>query len=144
LKIRNDFDVLTIDELHYPIVSVHFEGATTLEELDTYLSHFTDWLSRNTPFGIVIHRSNQHDENVDLDQAKKVHQSTVQWAKQNKSQITQSCVGMVLVGDTFESNQKAATLKGLQSVFGCPVQIVETHAQAEHWIQQQIQSNPSA
>jgi hypothetical protein len=136
--------MLTINESQYPSVSVHFEGATTLEELETYLSHFTDWLSRNTPFGIMMHRSSKQDENVDLDQAKQVHQSTVQWAKQNKSQITQSCVGIVLVGDAFEGNQKAATLKGLRSVFGCPVQIVETQAEAEHWIQQQLQSNLSA
>lgn len=49
--------MVTIDESNYPIVSIKFEGVTTLEETQMYLDRFSDWLSRENPFGLIVDRA---------------------------------------------------------------------------------------
>jgi hypothetical protein len=132
--------MLTIHEEDYPIVTVHFEGTTTLEDTKTYLSRFETWLLRVQPFGIIVHQTNSED--AEPNQVKEVHQFTAQWAKQHKPQISQYCAGIAM---TFDSAVIVAARQGqapklIETLFGCSGQVFEARTDAHNWLQQQINS----
>ncbi|MBP0002785.1 MAG: hypothetical protein J7642_03525 [Cyanobacteria bacterium SBC] len=131
--------MIEIEEQNYPIVSVKFEGVATLEETEAYLSQFTDWLSREKPFGLILYRSNSED-GEDVDRAKQSHELVVRWAKQYKPQIAQYCMGMAVVSDLSQMSERQQQMapKALGVLFGCPGQVFDNSTDAEQWLQQQL------
>ncbi len=129
---------IAIDEDHYPVVFVHFQNATTLEDTEKYLSHFQGWLSKQDRFGIILHQSHAEDGNTD--EVAEAHRLTVQWAKKNKQQLTEYCAGIALIVERVEDLAERETMvpKIIQTVFGCAGQAFGNPAAAELWIQQQI------
>lgn len=131
--------MLKIDDKNYPIVSVKFEGTATIEETETYLARFTDWLDRENPFGLMLFRGTS-EEVEDPEKAKRSHNLVVVWAKQNKANIARYCMGMAVVGDLSKMSEKQQQMapKALGVLFGCPGQLFGNSTDAERWLQQQL------
>jgi queuine/archaeosine tRNA-ribosyltransferase len=129
---------IAIDEDNYPVVLVHFENVATLEDTEKYLSHFQAWLSKQHRFGIILHQS--HTEDGNTDEVAKAHRLTVQWAKQNKQQLTEYCAGIALIVEGVEdlAERKTMVPQIIKTVFSCAGQAFGNPAAAELWIQQQI------
>ena len=135
--------MITINESNYPIISVHFENASTIVDTKKYLSYFDKWLSLNQKFGLILDQSiSQKQESGQVNQVESnpaeieaIHRLTVEWAKQNKDRITQFCLGMAIVydGDDLEKRKKA-TPKTIAGIFGCLGQVFVSQVEAEQWL----------
>ncbi|WP_103667728.1 hypothetical protein [Pseudanabaena sp. BC1403] len=135
--------MIDINESNYPIVSVHFENASTLEDTEKYLAHFDKWLSSNQKFGLILDQSTSQKQesaqvaevNHNPSEIEAVHRLTVEWAKQNKDRIMQFCLGMAIVydGDDLEKRKKA-TPKTIAGIFGCLGQVFASQVEAEQWL----------
>jgi hypothetical protein len=131
--------MIIINESNYPIVSIRFENASTLEDTEKYLSYFDKWLSLNQKFGLILDQSTaqQQEDQVKSNsvEIEAIHRLTVEWAKQNKDRITQFCFGMALVydGDDLEKRKKAAP-KTIAGIFGCLGQVFASQVEAEQWL----------
>ncbi|PPT04903.1 hypothetical protein CKA32_004335 [Geitlerinema sp. FC II] len=131
--------MVEIDETNYPMVSVKFTEIATLEDTETYLACFTDWLARENPFGLMLFRGNS-EEVEDREMAKQSHNLVVRWAKENKANIARYCMGLAVVGDLSKMSKKQQQMapKALGVLFGCPGQIFGNSTDAERWLQQQL------
>ncbi|MBE9040680.1 hypothetical protein IQ235_07790 [Oscillatoriales cyanobacterium LEGE 11467] len=129
--------MVKINEEDYPIVSVKFENTATIEETQQYLDRFSNWLSRDHLFGLILHQPQATPDNPEeIERAKKSHQLVVTWAKPNKPKIARYCVGIAVVVDLSQMSkhkQKIAP-KALKVLFGCSGQIFGDRANAEQWI----------
>lgn len=135
--------MITINESNYPIVSVHFENASTLADTEKYLAYFDKWLSSNQKFGLILDQlTSQKQESAQVAEVnhnpaeiESIHRLTVEWAKQNKDRITQFCLGMAIVydGDDLEKRKKAVP-KTIAGIFGCLGQVFTSQVEAEQWL----------
>ncbi|VEP18294.1 conserved hypothetical protein [Hyella patelloides LEGE 07179] len=127
---------IVITEEKYPIIYVHFKGAATLENTQNFLARFSEWLSRSESFSLILRQTSIEKESVPAEESKKFHLAIAQWAKQNKPQIAQYCIGMAMVIDSPEAlkEQQVKLPKTINSLFGCSGQAFATNTEAEEWI----------
>lgn len=133
-------NTIAITEKNYPIVYVHFQGASTIKNTKNFLSRFSEWLSRRELFSLILRQTSIENKSAPADEDKEVHRLIAQWAKQNKSQIAQYCVGMAMVIDSPDAfkEQQTKLPKMINSLFGCPGEAFSTSKEAEAWIESQM------
>lgn len=131
--------MITINEQNYPVLSIHFLGASTVAETEKFLSRFSEWLARQEQFSLILRQTAQENDVVTKEEHSQVHRLISQWAKQNKSQVAQYCIGMAMVMDSPEAfqDQQAKLPKMIETIFGCPGKAFRTPQEAEAWIAQQ-------
>jgi cyclopropane fatty-acyl-phospholipid synthase-like methyltransferase len=134
--------MLEVQETNFPIVSVQFINAVSLEDVEQYLSHFDQWLTRETPFGLILSQLNDPNKDMIDDETvyQAVHRTIVQWGKQNKAQILQHCAGIALLVEDVEelAQKRRAAPKTITAIYGCPGQACVTALEAQQWISQQL------
>ena len=130
-------NAIVITEETYPIIYVHFQGASTVKETKNFLSRFSEWLSRQESFSLILRQTAIENDPISAEEHKEVHRAIAQWAKQHKPQIANYCVGMAMVIDSpkaFEEEQ-AKIPKMMKGMFGCPGKAFKTIGSAEQWIE---------
>ena len=128
-------NVIAITEKTYPLIYVHFQGASTIKNTKKFLSRFDEWLSRRKSFSLILRQTAIENDSIPADEHTKVHRAIAQWAKQNKPQIAQYCVGMAMVIDSPEAfeEEQIKIPKMINGMFGCPGKAFETTEPAEQW-----------
>ncbi|MGI0495088.1 hypothetical protein ACN4EG_25165 [Alkalinema pantanalense CENA528] len=134
--------MIIIQDTQFPIVSVQFVNAVSLADVAEYLAQFDQWLTRKTPFGVLLSHVTDPTQATIEDETvhQAVHRAIVQWGKENQDRLAQHCVGMVLlIEDAAEFAQKQrAAPKTITAIYGCPGQACATRSEAEQWLQQQL------
>ena len=130
--------MVTFNEEKWPIVYVYIDGITNFQDLQTYLTRFYIWLSREECFGIILKQNmaQQAQEKPPTE----VRKLEIEWSRQNKPRIAQYCLGMAMVIDYMEMLQKWQPIasKAILNMFGCSGQVFGVIAPAEEWIANQM------
>lgn len=132
--------MIIFNEEKWPIVYVYIDGERTLEDLQVYLNRFDNWLSRKEYFGIILEQ--KFAQQVKGKPSKEIKELERKWIHQNKSQISQYCLGMAMVMNSTEVFKKWQPIasKSILNMFGCSGQVFAAIAQAEEWMVKQMQT----
>ena len=125
---------IVITDKTYPLVYVHFQGASTLENTQNFLARFDEWLSCRESFSIILRQTAMENESLPAEEHHQVHRAIAQWAKQNKPSVANYCVGMAMVIDlseAFEEDEEDYYLSNASTATGTDTPIIETPFSAQ-------------
>lgn len=128
---------IVITDKTYPLVYVHFQGASTLENTQNFLARFDEWLLRQKSFSLILRQTEIENDSVPEEEHTKVHRAIAQWAKQNKPRIANYCIGMAMVIDSTEAfeAEKNKIPKMINGMFGCSGKAFQTEDLAKAWLE---------
>lgn len=130
--------MIKFNEEKFPVVYVYIDGVNTIQDLQTYLNRFDNWLSRQEYFGIILQQN--FPQQAQEKPSKEVKKLEIEWSKKNKHRISKYCLGMAIVIDSkeiFEKWQPIAS-QSILNMFGCPGQVFAAIPPAEEWIAKQM------
>ena len=133
--------MIKFNEEKFPVVYIYIDGGNTIQDLQTYLNRFDNWLSRQEYFGIILQQN--FPQQAQEKPSKEVKQLEMEWSKQNKHRISKYCLGMAIVVDSNEILEKWQPIasKSILNMFGCPGQVFAAIPEAEEWLAKQMNLN---
>ena len=135
--------MVAIDDSRWPLVSVHFQGNGTPEEMAHFYRCFEAWLSRQEPFALVMRRDNADAAEAQGKKSpavKQMRKDGIAWTKAHRAEISQYCAGIAIVPDSA----KLMALWGpivarvTQKMYGCPGKVFLSLEKANAWAGRQL------
>jgi len=130
--------VIQIDEKSGSIFYVTFNGPKQMDDIETYLSRFDEWLSQDKTFSLIL---NQIDaEAAEANRAEGSQKREAEWLRQNKPRIAQRCAWIAMVLDSAILVEKWQPIapKAIENMFGCSGRVFSSVSDAEQWIEKQM------
>ncbi|MGD1865834.1 MAG: ABC transporter ATP-binding protein [Phormidesmis sp.] len=135
--------MVALDDSRWPLVSVHFQGNGTPEEMAHFYRCFEAWLSRQEPFALVMRRDNADAAEAQGKKSpavKQMRKDGIAWTKAHRAEISQYCAGIAIVPDSA----KLMALWGpivarvTQKMYGCPGKVFLSLEKANAWAGRQL------
>lgn len=127
------------DESAYPVVRLTSKGQATLADAEYYVRTMDDLLARQERFAVLMFDDNENDNNRD----NQVSNYTVKWLKGARPQIGLWCAGIAALSNNQEWREKYGPMmeeRGVQ-IYGCPVHVAATEADALDWLAERLQQS---
>lgn len=127
--------MVTITEDSWPMATVSFDDMPTVEETETFLEHFDEWLTRDERFGLLIVTTTGIDTQPDRDATKR----QISWVRENQPRIEQNCAGLARVVHSDElTEQSEDHTQVVENLYGCPAAIFDEQNAAERWLTERL------
>ncbi|MEM8641050.1 MAG: ABC transporter ATP-binding protein [Cyanobacteria bacterium P01_G01_bin.54] len=135
--------MLTIDDSRWPIVSAHFQGMASSEEMAQFYARSEDWLARQERFCLIVQRDDAEDaeeEGKRSPAVKQMRKEGMAWLKAHKPQNSQYCAGVAMVPDSAKLVMLWGPIVGrmVQNMYGCPGRVFRSQTEAAAWAAQQL------
>ena len=130
--------MVTLDDSRWPLVSVHFQGNGTPEEMNHFYRCFEAWLSRQEPFALVMRRDNAEAAEAQGKKSpvvKQMRKDGIAWTKAHRAEISQYCAGIAIVPDSAKLMALWGPMvaKVTQKMYGCPGKVFLSLEKANAW-----------
>ncbi|MEO1350910.1 MAG: ABC transporter ATP-binding protein [Cyanobacteria bacterium J06635_15] len=135
--------MVTIDDSRWPLVSAHFQGMGTPEEMNRFYRCFEAWLAKRERFALVLQRDNAEAAEAQGKRspvAKQMRKDGIAWTKAHKPDISQYCAGVAMVPDSVKLIKLWGPMvaKVTQNMYGCPGKVFGSVDEAKTWAADQL------